>query len=207
MTLGPAMQKVLALAILVGVAFALWAGGLMPLKEGYERDRAMANQSAALIARYRVVLAGMPPLKKEVARLRAHPVLKRGLFVAPSPEMGAASLQGRIKASAASAGAKLISIQVLATKEEAGFSKIGVRTRLSGDVEALSGLLYRLQTAWPALVVDTVSVRARTRRQRTKRGSPSRLIVMSDLTIRFDVHGFMAREGDQASLRDGGGSK
>lgn len=207
MTLGPAVQKLLALAILAGLGFTLWIGVFVPLKDRYDRDRVSAAQSVALITRYRQVLAGMPALESDVARLRAHPILKKGVFVAPSAEIGAAALQGTVKAGAAGGGAKLISIQVLPAKEEKEFTRIGVRARLSGTVAALRSVLYELQTAWPALVIDSVNVRARTRRQRLTRGAPPVLLAMPELAISFDVYGFMMRKGRQPAGPGGGGRK
>ncbi|MDH3240827.1 MAG: type II secretion system protein GspM [Alphaproteobacteria bacterium] len=207
MTLGPAVQKLLALALLAGLGFALWVGVLVPIKDGFDRNRASAAQSAALIQRFRQVLAGMPALESEVERLRAHPILKKGVFVAPSAEIGAAALQGTVKAAAAAADAKLISIQVLPAKDEKAFTRIGVRARLSGTVAALRGVLYELQAAWPALVVDAVNVRARTRRQRPEGGAPATLLAMPELAIRFDVYGFMAHDEREAGPNGGGGRK
>jgi len=207
MTLGPAVQKLLALAILAGLGFALWVGIFVPVKDGYDRDRASAAQSATLVARYRQVLADMPALEADVARLRAHPILKKGVFVAPSAEIGAAALQGTVKAGAAGGGAKLISIQVLSPKDENEFTRIGVRARLSGTVAALRSVLYELQSAWPVLVIDTVNIRARTRRQRTEVGVPAALVAMPELAISFDVYGFMMRKGGQSAAGAQGGGK
>lgn len=204
MTIGPAVQKLLALALLAGLAFVLWVGVAVPVVDGYERDRAAAAQSVTLIERYRAVLAGLPALEAEIGGLKTHAVLKKGLFVAPSSEIAAATLQGMIKASAAAAEAKLISVQVLAPKEEAGFNRIGVRARLSGTVAALRSVLYELQTAWPALVVDAVNVRARTRRQRTEKGARATLVATPDLAINFDVYGFMAQPAAKAAGGKGG---
>ena len=208
MTLSPSVQRLLALAILAGIGLALWAGVVEPIRDGFDRERAAAAQSADLIARYRRILAGTPALQSEVAKLRAHPVLKKGVFVAPSAEIGAAALQGTVKASAAGANAKLISIQVLSAKEEQkAFTRIGVRARLRGTVAALRNVLYELQAAWPALVVDAVNIRVTTRRQRTATGRPSDLVAMPELAIRFDVYGFMANQEGEPAARGGGGGR
>ncbi len=192
MTLGPAVRKLLAVALLAAVAFAAWAGGVVPIKENFDRYEATAAQSRDLIARYRRILAGAAALKAEIAAIRRNRVLKEGLLVAPSADLGAAILQGKIKQTAVSGEAKLISIQVLAAKKEAEFTRVGVRARLKGTVAALQTALYDLETAWPALVLDNINVRARTRRLRRDRTKPTTLTVEANLSIRFDAHGFMA---------------
>ena len=63
--------------------------------------------------------------------------------------------------------------------------------RLKGNVSALQTALFELETAWPALVVDNINVRARTRRLRRDRTKPATMTVDSKLSIHFDAHGFM----------------
>ena len=191
MTLGPAVRKLLAVALLAAVAFAAWAGGVVPIKENFDRFEASAAQSRDLIARYRRILAGAAALGAEIAAIRRNRVLKEGILVAPSAELGAAILQGKVKQAAVAGEAKLISIQVLAAKKEAEFTRVGVRARLKGTVAALQTALFELETAWPALVVDNINVRARTRRLRRNRTAPATMTVDSKLSIHFDAHGFM----------------
>ena len=191
MSLGPAVQKLLAVALLAAVAFAAWAGGVVPIKENFDRFEATAAQSRDLIARYQSILAGAAALRAEIAAIRRNRILKEGILVAPSAELGAAILQGKIKQAAVAGEAKLISIQVLAAKKEAEFTRVGVRARLKGTVAALQTALFELETAWPALVVDNINVRARTRRLRRERTKPATMTVDANLSIHFDAHGFM----------------
>ncbi len=191
MSLGPAVQKLLAVALLAAVGFAAWAGGVVPIKENFDRFEATAAQSRDLIARYRRILAGAAALRAEIATIRRNRVLKEGFLVAPSAELGAAILQVKVKQATVAGEAKLISIQVLATKKEGEFTRVGVRARLKGTVAALQTALFELETAWPALVVDNVNVRARTRRLRRDRTAPTTMTVDANLSIHFDAHGFM----------------
>ncbi|MEE8563182.1 MAG: type II secretion system protein GspM [Alphaproteobacteria bacterium] len=191
MSLGPAVQKLLAVALLAAVGFAAWAGGVVPIKENFDRFEATAAQSRDLIARYQSILAGAAALRAEIAAIRRNRVLKEGFLVAPSAELGAAILQVKVKQAAVAGEAKLISIQVLAAKKEAEFTRVGVRARLKGTVAALQTALFELETAWPALVVDNINVRARTRRLRRDRTAPTTMTVDANLSIHFDAHGFM----------------
>ncbi len=192
MAVHPAVGRLIALVILGVLALAVWAAGVAPMMDAYARRTESAAQSAELIARYRSVLAGLPRLEAEVAALRAHPALKRGLIAVQSAELAAARLQGKVKASVAKGGARLISIQVLAAAEEAGFGRIGVRAQLSGTVAALTRVLLDLQTAWPVVIVDSLGVRAEIRRRPARRGETASLTVAPALSIRLDAFGFMA---------------
>lgn len=207
MTLGPAVQKFLALALLAAVGFFVWTAGVVPLRENFKRYEASAAQSRDLIERYRRILAGAPALRAEIAAIRRNRVLQEGYLVAPSAELGAALLQGKVKQIATTAAAQLISIQVLAPEKEGIFTRVGVRVRLRGTVAALLGSLFELETTWPALVVDNVNVRARTRRLRRKRSEPATLTVEPDLSIRFDAQGYMAPKPSAALFPTGGGGK
>ncbi len=207
MSPGPAVQKFLAAALLAAVAFAAWAGGVVPIKENFDRFEATAAQSRDLIARYRSILAGAAALKAEIAAIRRNRVLREGILVAPSAELGAAILQGKVKRAAAAGEAKLISIQVLAAKQEAEFTRVGVRARLKGTVAALQTALFELETAWPALVIDNINVRARTRRSRRGRKGPATMTVDAELSISFDAHGFMVSKAAAAPTTAGGEGK
>ncbi|MDX1483414.1 MAG: type II secretion system protein GspM [Alphaproteobacteria bacterium] len=204
MSLGPAVQKFLAVAILAALAFFAWTAAIGPALDKFDQYEARTAQSRDLIQRYQRILASSAALKSEIAALRNNRLLRQGLLVAPGAELGAANLQGKIKQTAAAGDAKLISVQVLAAKQEASFTKVGVRARLSGTVSALHGVLYDLETAWPALIIDNVNVRARTRRLRRERGAPATLTVEANLTIRFDAYGFMAATGGATPAPEGG---
>lgn len=206
MTLGPAVQKLVAVLLLAAVAFAAWGGVISPLKHRFEQHERTANQSRLLIERYRRILAQASVLKAEIVTIGKSRVLKDGLLVAPSAELGAALLQGKIKNTSTASAAKLISIQVLAPKPEADFTRVAVRARIKGDIAALQRVLHDLETAWPSLVIDNVNIRARTRRTRRVKGAPATLRVEPGLSIRFDAYGFMAM-GSPASIPGAAGAK
>ena len=192
MTLGPAVQKLVAVFLLGAVAFVAWAVVISPVMQRFEQHERTATQARLLIERYRRILAGGSVLKAEIAAISNSRILKNGLLVAPSAELGAALLQAKIKNASAAGAAKLISIQVLAPKQEADFTRVAVRARIKGDIAALKSVFYGLETAWPPLSIDNVNIRARTRRTRRIKGAPATLRVEPGLSIRFDVHGFMA---------------
>lgn len=207
MMLGPAVQKLLAIALLAVVLFVVWTLGIMPIQEKFNRYEASAAQSRDLIARYRRILADAPVLKSEIAAIRRNRVLKDGLLVASSADLGAAVLQGKVKQVATGAAAQLISIQVLSAEKENAFTRVGVRARLRGTVAAVLGTLFDLETTWPALVVDNVNIRARTRRSRRTRGEPVTLTAEPNLSVSFDAYGFMATSGPAAPRAARGGRK
>ena len=108
MIIGPAVQKLIAVFLLAGVAFAAWGGVISPLKQRFEQHERTANQSRLLIERYRRILAQASVLKAEIAAIGENRILKDGLLVAPSAELGAALLQGKIKNSSTVGAAKRV---------------------------------------------------------------------------------------------------
>jgi hypothetical protein len=194
MIVGPTAQKLIALSLLALTAFGTWAGVISPVMDRFDQYERSANQSQLLISRYQRILGSSAALKSEIAAIKKNRVLKDGLLVASSAQLGAAILQGKIKGGAAAGTAELISIQVLAPKPEADFTRVAVRARIKGNISALQIALYGLETAWPSLLIDNVSIRARTRRSRKVKGEPATLTVESNLNIRFDARGYMARK-------------
>lgn len=206
MTVGPAIQRLFALAILAGVILMAWAWIVAPVAERFDRYEEAASQSRLLIDRYRGILASKGALERDVDALHGSRIREQGFLVAPSAELGAALLQERIKQTAEGAAAALISIQVLAPKEDAGLSRISVRARLKGDIVALSDVLYELETAWPAMFIDNLHVRTRTRRARRDRNSPAQLTVDPALNVSFDISAIMEdRRGARPSPAKGVG--
>ncbi len=203
MTAGPVVQKLVAVALLVGLGLAAWGGVVSPVMERFDQYEQSAGQSRLLIERYRRILAGSTALKAEIAAIKKSRVLNKGLLVAPSAELGAAILQSKIKSSVALGAAELVSVQVLASKPEADFTRVTVRARMKGGIAALQAAFHDLETAWPSLVIDNVNIRARTRRSRRIRGAPASLKVDSNLSIRFDAYGFMARQTPASTTERG----
>jgi hypothetical protein len=193
MTISPALKKLIAIFLLVAVAFVTWVGVISPVVQKFDQHERTANQSRLLIERYRSVLASGTELKAEIAALKKSRFLNQGLLVATSPELGAAILQGKIKDSVTAGAAELISVQVLSSKPEADFTRVAVRARTRGDIAALQTAFYGLETGWPSLTIDNVNILARIARARKTRAASSVLTVESNLVIRFDVYGYMAK--------------
>jgi general secretion pathway protein M len=184
----PILRRALALTILGAVLLAAWAAVVSPLADRFARYESTIAQSQATAERYRRILAMRDPLARRVAELRDNRVLREGFIAAAGPGLGAVVLQNKIKEAVSAAGAQLTSIQVLTEEKEAGFTRVGVRARITGDISALRDVLHGLETAWPSIFIDRVNIRARTRRSRDNRRE---LTAQADLSIQFDAYGYM----------------
>ena len=105
--------------------------------------------------------------------------------------LASADLQQVIKNAIASAGGQLTSTQVLPSKNEGEFTLIAVKVRMSGDIEALRSVLYRIETSVPLLIVDELDIRP----ERGRRNRITRQIEPSNkLNVSFQVSSFMSKQ-------------
>ncbi len=102
--------------------------------------------------------------------------------------LASADLQKLIKTSISEAGGQLTSTQVLPSSSKDSFSRVTVKVRMTGDIEALRTVLHEIESSVPMMIVDQLDIRpVRGRRnRRTRKIEPS-----NKLNINFQVAGFM----------------
>ncbi len=102
--------------------------------------------------------------------------------------LASADLQKLIKTSISEAGGQLTSTQVLPSSSKDSFSRVTVKVRMTGDIEALRTVLHQIESSVPMMIVDQLDIRpVRGRRnRRTRKIEPS-----NKLNINFQVAGFM----------------
>lgn len=108
-------------------------------------------------------------------------------FRSATAELAGAELQRRIRSLVDTTDARLISTQNLGVTNEAGQSKIAVRVRLTGDMDAVSKILYELEAEAPVTIIQNLSMRAKRVSVRRNRQSD----VQHFIDINFDLIGFL----------------
>jgi len=106
-----------------------------------------------------------------------------------------ADLQKFIKSTIAQAGGQLTSTQVLPSRGSGDdFKRVIVKVRMSGDMEALRSVLYKIESSTPLRIINQIDIRpVRGKRNRkTRKIEPS-----SKLNINFQVVGFMRSDTDE----------
>ena len=198
------VSKLAALAILMAALYAAWALAISPaisLFEGYN-DAIDAAENAIL--RHRRILQMRHTFEKQVAESSRQRVLNEGFLAGPSPELGIAALQGRVKSIVESSGGRLTSLRALSPEDDGGFIKVGVRAVASGSITSLAEMFYSIETDWPALFIDNVNVRARVNRARTKIGGQEgtrNFVVDRELGIEFSVYGLVLASAEAVQRR------
>lgn len=108
-------------------------------------------------------------------------------FRSATAELAGAELQRRIRTMVDSTDAKLISTQNLGVTNEAGQNRIAVRVRLTGDMDAVTKILYELEAEVPVTIIQNLSMRAKRVSVRRNRQNA----VQNMIDINFDLIGFL----------------
>ncbi len=185
-TLSPPARRVLALGILIiVVALPYWLIVRPVLDRFAAVDSEIAEQQT-MLQRYATIAGRLSTLESRLAAIKRDGVSADDYLVGNSEAIVAAELQNRLKTVIANADGKLASTQVLATTEEAGFRQITIRVRLNASIDGLRRVLYQLEAGRPLMFVDNLDVSSRQDRRRAGERETD-----PDLTITFDVYGFM----------------
>ncbi len=187
----PLLRRLLAVTLLVAMAWLAWSGVVAPLREDFASHAVAVERDAEFLVRYRAHAATRPELDGELARLRAIETARGGFLKADNPALAAAALQDRLKLAITKAGGTLKSVQVLAPEADGNYRRVAVDVMVSAGIGALEDLLYDLETGVPYLFVDELEVR------RTGARIPAGKADAGEdpVQARFMVSGFM-RGGD-----------
>jgi general secretion pathway protein M len=185
MTISPLTRRLAALAILLGLIWLAWAGIVGPVFDGIAQDGASIAQSRQILADYERLNAELPSLEQRLSQIRASGADTAGFLDGPNAAMIAAKLQGDVQQIATAAEVALRSSQTLPPAKEGSFRRIGLQLELGATPAGLQRLLYRIETARPALFVQHLSIRLPEDGTAT-----SALDGQPQLTIRLELCGY-----------------
>lgn len=179
----------LVLVALIAAVAVPWLNGVHELDEDIVR---LEDQSV----RYQRLLRTLPVLETELRQVRSNQAVKAFYFEAQTPALAGALLQGRVQDIVKTAGARLISTQILPSGgADQHPARVSIRTQMQCDTPELFELLYAIEQARPFLFVDQLSVRSSARSvvrslPRFRRRFAVKRREQGDLTVRLDVYGF-----------------
>ena len=186
------LSKLAAFALLFGLIGLTAVYGAMPLWQRHQNLDEQVLQAEELVGRLAGIRDKKSTLEARLVELDERQ-LKSGLFVAGETDaMAAVGLQERVKAAVSATDGQLKSTQTLPPQNIEGFDRIGVRVAMLGTIDSLFELLYDLEAGRPYLLVDNLDVKARRARSRKATTEVSAV----QLTIRFDLYGFLGPEAD-----------
>ncbi|MGR9044378.1 MAG: type II secretion system protein GspM [Gammaproteobacteria bacterium] len=184
-------QRWLALALLAGVLLIVGSVFIVPLVSSALEMNEEKNELVFRLQRYQRIINRKDEVFDNINQIKAG-YQSQGYFSNQGTvALASADLQQVIKNAIASAGGELTSTQVLPSKNEGEFTLIAVKVRMSGDIEALRTVLYRIETSVPLLLIDELDIRP----ERGRRNRKTRQIEPSNqLNVSFQVSSFMSKQ-------------
>lgn len=186
LTEGQQRALAIALVLLPLLLFYLLfvAPYLSKLRQGRERISELSFQ----LERLQKIAAQQPQWQQRLQSLEQQSKANRQYLVGDTPALASAELQRYLGDTIRQAGGEVQSTQVIAPREEEKFTRIAVRIRMSGDMEALRETLHAIETRQPLLIIETMTLRP----VRKRRDPKTRKLVATDqLNVDMEVSGYM----------------
>lgn len=182
-----AVGLLVAVMLLIGLA-VLWptVGKWTELNEEKLSLARQLKQYERILAGKNAVVESMDSVKKEI--------LEQGYFNSQQTvSLASAELQEFVKKAIIDAGGQLSSTQALPVINKDKFSLITVSVRMTGNIEVLRGVLHRLETSTPLVVINELDIRP----MRNIRNRRTRQIEASnELNVNFQAVSFMRKQAE-----------
>lgn len=156
--LSDSQRRVLAIGLAVALLLVVIAAVAVPawwLNQRY--DRAIADFGDQLV-RHQRIIATREATEAKLNALRARQTSRLFLRSA-SPSVAASELQDLARGAIESNGARLISVQIPASREEGRYRLVPINVQLSATGPALRRILHTLESSQPLILVDSLTVR------------------------------------------------
>lgn len=190
LTNNPQTQRWLAVGLLAFIVLLVLLVIVVPLvSKGLELNENKENLAFTL-KKYENIMAGKAAIVGNIAAIKQQHE-DQGYFNTQSTSaLASAQMQEFIKQAIVQAGGQLSSTQVLPPNESSKdkFNRITVSVRMTGNIEVLRAVLYKLETETPLIVIEQMDIRPmRSIRNRiTRQIEPS-----NELNINFQAVSFM----------------
>jgi hypothetical protein len=180
------LRRGLALALLLTVLVLGWTLAIQPLID-LSRDR--RDDIAALtdqLAHLKSIIARRPDVERRAASDQASLDAEGGLWTEASAAEVAAGMQDRLRKVVAASNGQLRSTAVVSEAMDHGFRRVTVHFGIEGVLDTVQATLAAIQSARPAMFVDSVAIHATT--SGDAHNPPG-------LTMDVDVSGYMMAPG------------
>ncbi len=182
-------QRWLAVGLLIVVLLLLFFIIIFPIvNKGFELNDSKEHLALTL-RKYERILAGKDSVNQSLEAVNQQNQEQGYFNNQGTSALASAQMQEFIKQTIVQAGGQLSSTQVLpAAEEKDKFNRITVSVRMTGNIETLRAVLYKLETSTPLIVIDQLDIRPMRsiRNQITRQIEPS-----NGLNINFQAIGFM----------------
>lgn len=188
LTNNPQAQRWLAVGLLAFVVLLVILVIVLPvINKGLELHETKENLAFTL-GKYERILAGKDAIVRNIAAIKQQHERQGYFNTQGTSALASAQMQEFIKQTIVQAGGQLSSTQVLPSTNKDKFSRITVSVRMTGNIEVLRSVLYKLETATPLIVIEQMDIRPMrsVRNRMTHQIEPS-----NGLNINFQAIGFM----------------
>jgi len=184
----PQTQRWLAVGLLAFVVLFAALVLIVPIiSKGMELHENKENLAFTL-KKYEHILAGKNAIVGNIAAIKQQHEDQGYFNTQGTSALASAQMQEFIKQAIVQAGGQLSSTQVLPPTNKDKFSRITVSVRMTGNIEVLRAVLYKLETAAPLIVIEQLDIRP----MRSVRNRITRQIEPSNgLNINFQAISFM----------------
>jgi general secretion pathway protein M len=186
----PQTQRWLAVGLLAVIVLLVSLIVVVPIiSKGLELHETKENLAFTL-KRYEQILSGKGAIVGNIAAIKQQHETQGYFNTQGTSALASAQMQEFIKQAIVQAGGQLSSTQVLppTTSSKDKFNRITVSVRMTGNIEVLRAVLYKLETATPLIVIEQLDIRP----MRSVRNRITRQIEPSNgLNINFQAIGFM----------------
>jgi general secretion pathway protein M len=166
-------RKALALSLLLAVCIVSVELLAAPIWRAYRGNQETIAELRGDLARYQQVAATRAETSRLLDRLVERGQREALTLSAQNLSRAAAALQENVKALLDAGGGKLMSTRMLPAEEQGSFYRLVAQVRLQADTETLGPVLYALESSFPYLFLDGLSVVSRGARRSRKRTMPS----------------------------------
>jgi general secretion pathway protein M len=186
----PQTQRWLAVGLLAVIVLLVSLIVVVPIiSKGLELHETKENLAFTL-KKYEQILSGKGAIVGNIAAIKQQHETQGYFNTQGTSALASAQMQEFIKQAIVQAGGQLSSTQVLppTTSSKDKFNRITVSVRMTGNIEVLRAVLYKLETATPLIVFEQLDIRP----MRSVRNRITRQIEPSNgLNINFQAIGFM----------------
>lgn len=176
----------LALSYLMLAVLLLYMAFLRPLLNVYDEYQESIAESEFKLQRLRQIAAGKNAWLKRLDEIKQNGARQGQFILRDSPALASADLQTRIKSAITQASGELISTQVIPERKEDPFTRISVKVRMTGSIEAVREVLYAFESENPILFIENFNIRPF-----RFAPSPNGKQIVERLSVDFDVIGYM----------------
>ena len=184
----PQIQRWLAVGLLAFIVLLVGLIIVVPIVgKGLELHETKENLAFTL-KRYEQILSGKGAIVGNIAAIKQQHEEQGYFNTQGTSALASAQMQEFIKQAIVQAGGQLSSTQVLPPTSRDKFNRITISVRMTGNIEVLRAVLYKLETATPLIVIEQLDIRP----MRSVRNRVTRQIEPSNgLNINFQAIGFM----------------